>query len=381
MLLFLKSGYNRKFPDKLETLSKNTPRVLVCPLDWGLGHATRCVPIIKALLDQGAEVIIASEKRPLHFLKQEFPGLQFIPFEGYNIKYPSKTGMILKMAFSTPKILWSIYKEHQFLKKIIVDHNISAVISDNRFGLWSTSIPSIFITHQIRIKSPVFENLLFKINSFFINRYDECWIPDFSGSENLSGGLSHYGLLPGNAVFIGPLSRFTRNKTSVSQKTYDLTVIISGPEPQRSKFENIVLNQLKGKALKAAVVRGVTESKEYYQLTENIDVYAHLDTAALSKIILDSELVLCRPGYSTIMDLAVLNTKAVFVPTPGQTEQEYLAKHLTEKGMGIYFNQKKFVLESLFLNRPKFEAIEFKENNLLDIKIKVFLASLSTKVN
>jgi UDP-N-acetylglucosamine:LPS N-acetylglucosamine transferase len=271
------------------------------------------VPIIKEFLKQGAEVIIASDNRPLYFLKQEFPQLKFIHLDGYNVKYPSKTGMIIKMAFSTPKILWSIYKEHQVLKKIIIDYNISAVISDNRFGLWSTSIPSIFMTHQIRIKSPIFENLLFKINRYFISRYSECWIPDFSDSENLSGDLSHYNGLPANAVFIGPLSRFTREKTSISQKKYDLTVIISGPEPQRSKFENIVLNQLKGKALKAAVVRGVTESKEYYQLTENIDVYAHLDTAALSKIILDSELVLCRPGYSTIMDLAVLNTKAVFV--------------------------------------------------------------------
>ncbi|HET6244767.1 MAG: glycosyl transferase family 28 [Bacteroidetes bacterium] len=376
MLLFLKSGYNRNFPNKLETLPKTAARILICPLDWGLGHATRCVPIIRELLNQGAEVIIASERRPLHFLKQEFPQLQFISFEGYNIRYPSKTGMILKMAIKTPQILWRIYKEHQELKKIIASHAISAVISDNRFGLWSKKIPCVFITHQIKIKSPVFEKLLYKINCFFIRKYSECWIPDLPGSENLSGDLSHNAILPSNAFFIGPLSRFSPGKENTYEKKYDLMVIISGPEPQRTNFENIVLGQLKDKAIKAAVVRGVTESKEIYQLTDNITVYAHLNTEALKEIILASQLVLCRPGYSTIMDLAVLNKKAAFIPTPGQTEQEYLAKHLTEKGKGVYFNQNKFSLEALYLNPLKNLPLKASQSNLLKEKIVSFLISL-----
>ena len=360
----------------MKTLKDTAPRILVCPLDWGLGHATRCVPLIKELILNGATIIIASDKRPLEFLRQEFPMLEFIRFKGYNISYPSRSGMVIQMLLSAPKILFHIYREHQELKKIITEYKISAVISDNRYGLWSTSVPAIFLTHQIRIKSPFLENLLFRINCFFIGRFHECWIPDYQGDENLSGELSHINELPSNTSFIGPLSRFSMNYEDPVGKKYDLAVIISGPEPQRSYFESLILTQLKTKALKAAVIRGVTESKEYYQLKDNITVYAHLNTKALKEVILSSELVLCRPGYSTLMDLAMLNKKAVFIPTPGQTEQEYLGRYMAEKGTGIFFNQKKFNIESLYLNSLNFEPLKAEGSLLLKEKIAEFVGRL-----
>ena len=282
------------------------------------------------------------------------------------------------MLLSAPKILFHIYREHQELKKIIAEYKISAVISDNRYGLWSTSVPAIFITHQLRIKSPFLENLLFRINCFFIRRFHECWIPDYQSEDNLSGELSHINELPSNTSFIGPLSRFSLDYEKPVEKKYDLVVIISGPEPQRSYFESLILTQLKTKALKSAVVRGITESKEYYQL-RNITIYAHLETKALKEVILSSELVLCRPGYSTLMDLAILNKKAVFIPTPGQTEQEYLAKYMAEKGMGIYFSQKKFNIESMYLNAVNIDALSTKRNLLLKAKIKAFMGRLAAE--
>ena len=188
-------------------------RVLVAPLNWGLGHATRCVPIINALLDAKKEVIIASDGFPLEFLKKEFPTLQTIEFKGINIKYNKSNSQVWAMLWQMPKIIFAIIKEHYELKKIIQKFDIQAVISDNRFGLWNKKIKTVYITHQISVKiSNRFEflnKIIYIVHCQIIKRYSECWIPDFEGEENLSGDLSHKYPLPKNAKFIGILSRFS----------------------------------------------------------------------------------------------------------------------------------------------------------------------------
>lgn len=354
-------------------MNKTNKRILVCPLDWGLGHATRCIPIIKELIDNKVEVVVAADNRPLALLKKEFPRLEFIKFPGYVMSYPSNGRMELKLMMSLPEIFHGIYKEHTFLKSIIKKYNIDAVISDNRFGLWNKTVPSVFITHQVMVKCPenlkFLEPILHRISRFFINKYDECWVPDFQGRENLSGDLAHGYPLPENAFYIGPLSRFDFfdnhfDNTLPSRKEldlpignykYDLMVIVSGPEPQRSIFEIIVMKQLESASLKVLMVRGVTEETELNEYDHRetttarsgnknnmIEIYPHLETSKMREAILSSKLVLSRPGYSTIMDLAVLGKKAIFVPTPGQTEQEYLADLLHEKGIFYKISQERF---------------------------------------
>ncbi|MFH1321613.1 MAG: glycosyltransferase [Bacteroidota bacterium] len=387
-------------------MSKTKKRILVCPLDWGLGHATRCIPVIKELINSEVEVVIGADKRPLALLKKEFPQLEFIKFPGYSISYPSNSSMERKMMMSLPKIFHGIYKEHTLLKSIIKKYNIDAVISDNRFGLWNKTVHSVFITHQVMVKCPenlkFLEPILHRISRFFINKYNECWVPDFQGSENLSGDLAHGYPLPDNAFYIGPLSRFDffdnnldKNPPSLKGQDlsmgnykYDLMVIVSGPEPQRSIFEIIVMKQLESASLKVLMVRGVTEESnspppappegrgvpplkastasaekksEGEEVPERknptftstqggsewargagIEIYHHLETSKMREAILSSKLVLSRPGYSTIMDLAVLGKKAIFVPTPGQTEQEYLADLLHEKGIFYMISQERF---------------------------------------
>ncbi len=327
--------------------------ILICPLDWGLGHATRCIPIIKELLKfDNTKLIIAADKRPLDLLKSEFPDLEFVRFPGYKITYSKKGNLIIKMLSLLPSIFLGIYKEHQTLKTIINNHKIDIVISDNRFGLWNKNVYSIFMTHQIMIKLPIFlgflEPLLYRINKLFINKYNECWIPDFDGTNNISGDLSHKYNLPANSYFIGPLSRFNNKKANGDYK-YNVTAIISGPEPQRTIFEELIINQLKRTSLKSAIVSGKTEeTKKEHQLSENIKQYSSLNQDELLKIIQDSEIIICRSGYSSIMDLATLGKKAVFVPTPGQTEQEYLAKYHKIKEYFYYTAQNKFdIIKSL----------------------------------
>lgn len=348
-------------------------RILICPLDWGLGHATRVIPIIRLLIQKGAEVIIAAEERPLQLLRQEFPDLEFIRLKGYNINYSEKYSMVLKMLFSIPTILNGILKEHNELKKIIKEKSIDIVISDNRFGLWNKNIRSVFITHQLMIKTPFGEELLHFINLYFIKKFDECWVPDNKGENNMSGDLAHKYSLPENGFYIGILSRFNENQVSGIRyhngyqssgiryqvsTPFEVLAIISGPEPQRSIFEKIVLKQLKESQLKVLVVCGKTEAEEKIEPIGNIEMRNHLNAKEMQDAILNSKIIIARSGYSTIMDLAVLGKKAIFIPTPGQTEQEYLAETLMKKKIAYSQKQSEFNLLSALIEAENYRGFE-----------------------
>ncbi|NVO02278.1 MAG: glycosyltransferase [Bacteroidetes bacterium] len=345
--------------------------VLVCPLDWGLGHATRCIPIIRILIERGNKVIIASDNLPMEILRQEFPNTQTIKLEGYNIRYPKKISMTWKMLISSPKILYSIITEHKKLKRIIKEYKIDIVISDNRYGLWNKNIQSIFITHQLRILSPIrnkiIENFLQKINFFFINKYDECWIPDFEGEENLSGELSHNIKLKQkkNIFYVGPLSRFFEKPNNDTKAIYNFTAIFSGPEPQRTIFQDLVINEMKGTSLKGNIIEGMPGKDISIKKFENLNIYSHLNSSDLEKMISNSEVIICRSGYSSIMDLCVLNKKAILVPTPGQTEQEYLADYFKEKKYFYSVPQKTFSLKNSLNQFYNYTGIQISSNAIL----------------
>ncbi len=308
-------------------------RILIAPLDWGIGHATRCVPIIKSLISKQNKVIIASSGEALAFLQREFPTQDFLEWHSYEIRYSSSKSQTWAILRQTPKILWRIYKEHYFLKKIIKEKSIEAIISDNRFGLWSRDIKSIYLTHQIMIKMPhrlsIFEHLFYSLHKFIIEKYDECWIPDFKGKNNLSGDLSHKYPTPKNASFIGPLSRFEK-KEYTSTSPYQNLVLISGPEPQRSIFEKKMIEKFL-QVKEATIIISGKPTSSYSLLSNNITIKSHLDSRELSFLIQTTPNIFCRSGYSTLMDLKVLDRKATLFPTPGQTEQEYLAERLKMK--------------------------------------------------
>lgn len=312
-------------------------RILVAPLDWGIGHATRCIPIINALQTHGFEVVIAADRRPLHLLKNEFPNLEFIRFSGYDVKYSSSLPMSLNMLFQVPKILMKIKMENKLLAQIIDDYNIDGVISDNRFGLYTNKVPSVFISHQLQIQSPYFSENIRNFNYKYINRYDTCWIMD-DESQNLAGELSKPKSLPNNTIFIGTQSRFEKTE---KQKKYDFLGIVSGPEPQRTIFEKGVIKALKNRNTKSLIVLGKPELNKMEQLGD-LTIQSHLNAKDFNDAILQAELIICRPGYSTIMDLAKLEKKAIFIPTPGQTEQEYLANQFMQKRICFAQNQNEF---------------------------------------
>jgi len=338
-------------------------KILIAPLDWGLGHATRCIPIIKYLLEKKCEVIIGAESRPLHLLKKEFPSSEFVQIRGYHISYSKNGSMVFKMASQIPKILSGIKQEHELLKRIIKEKKIDAVISDNRFGWWSKKIPCVFITHQLMVKSPFVENLIYMLNKNYISKYSECWVPDAAGENNLSGDLSHKFPLPKNAKYVGVLSRFTSTPPLLSKEKgvrNEVLIILSGTEPQRTIFEKKIIEQITLLKKKILIIQGITEKNEHKKISENVEMVSHLTSEELQKEILASEIILSRPGYSTIMDLAVLGKKAIFVPTPGQTEQEYLAKYFSEKKIAYSVSQKAFDLNTSLNESKKYSG--FTEN-------------------
>lgn len=353
--------------------------VLIAPLDWGLGHATRCVPIINVLLKKDANVIIAADGRPLAFLKKEFPDLPVILFPGYGITYQKKGSFVLKISAALPQIFQGIYNEYKMLDETAKKYSIDLVISDNRFGLWNKNIPSIFITHQINIKSPFkskyFDEMLFNFNKSFIKNYKECWIPDFEGEINLSGDLSHKYKLPIPSFYINPLSRFVKSEYKNINEDIDLMALISGPEPQRSIFEDMIISQLKEINLKAVIVRGTPEKKKSVRMNENITIFPHLSSDLLQDYLKRSKIVICRSGYSTIMDLAVMGKKAILVPTPGQTEQEYLADYYSEKNYFYSCEQKNFKLDEALEKSKSFSGILLDwDYKLLEERIDFWLS-------
>ena len=218
-------------------------RILVAPLDWGIGHSTRCIPVINALISNNYEVILAADSRPLHLLSNEFPQLEMIRFEGYNIKYSKYLPMSLSMIFQIPKILWNIKKENATLEDIIKEYRIDGVISDNRFGLYSKKVPCVFITHQLEIKTPSFTESIRNFNYQYINKFDACWVMD-DEKINLAGTLSKPNSLPNNTHYIGIQSRFEKQEI---KKKYDFLAIVSGPEPQRTILEKGLIKALKNR--------------------------------------------------------------------------------------------------------------------------------------
>lgn len=314
-------------------------------MDWGLGHATRCIPIVYEFLNRGYKVIIGTSGKQKALLQQEFPTLTFLELQGYEVEYPKSGSMTLKMLLQLPKINTAIKDEHLWLAKIIDEHQIDLVVSDNRYGLWSNKVKSILITHQVFVKAPLGEWMIEQILKRHFDNFDEIWIPDVEGENNLSGDLSHKRSLLDKFKFIGVLSRFAERKIIETNAEFDFMAILSGPKPQRTIFENIILKQVENSNLRGILVRGLPEDNSECRIQNaELRVFNHLETDEFLHYLQKSRVVISRSGYSTIMDLAALGKKAILVPTPGQTEQEYLADYHLKEGHFYSQSQHEFNL-------------------------------------
>ena len=355
-------------------LNSQFSRVLVAPLNWGLGHATRCVPIIRGLLAEGHEVVIAADGYPLRFLRREFPHLEWIEFEGLKVEYSDSESQVGAMLRQLPSFLRGIWREHKELKRIVEAYDIDVVVSDNRFGLWCRDAYSVYMTHQLMVKMPRglqwMERCVWRLHRWFIGHYDECWVPDVEGEDNLSGDLSHKYPLLKNTRFIGPLSRFSTTPIRWDdvrveaealdlRQRYDVVAVISGPEPHRTNLEREITDyrlQITDNGLQITnnsqqstvngqqtltpsrqgsktdgfsllIIQGLpADDLRLAEHREGVDYIPHLPTELLQWYMQEAKEIVCRSGYSSIMDLHTIGRKAHLIPTPGQTEQIYLAE-------------------------------------------------------
>jgi uncharacterized protein (TIGR00661 family) len=353
--------------DKNFNIPGYKPRVLVAPLDWGLGHATRSIPVINGLIKHGCEVIIAADGAGRVLLEKEFPGLQFRQLKGYQVQYShSRFWMQAKLFLQFPKIIIRICREQIWLKKAVKELSIDAVISDNRMGLYHSSVRCAYITHQLRIKTGgrISEWLAQKIHYWFINKYVECWVPDAANETNLAGELSHPVLLPRVPVkYLGPLSRFEKKEADIK---YDLMIILSGPEPQRTIFEKIILKEVEKFSGRALLVRGLPENEEKLKsIAASLEIQNHLPACEMNQAVLEAGIIISRPGYTTVMDLVRLQKKAILIPTPGQTEQEYLSAYLFRQKLFLCVAQGSFSLADALKNAASFSFsnVAFSQND------------------
>ena len=340
-------------------------RVLFAPLNWGLGHAVRSIPVLKALSASGFEIILAGNGFSLEFLRREFPGWQYLVLPSFEMRYSGGNSQVISVLKTLPKIIIASWKEHRRLRHLIKEWNIDIVISDNRFGLFSKNCISVYITHQLTIPMPAGFRFLMpvirKLHRMIISKYTYCWIPDEPGISNLSGNLSHNQILPKNARFIGILSRFQRETFSIeTEKQYDFLFILSGVEPQRTILEEKIISLFReNPACKAMLVRGISVEKEPVECVEQLTIINQASEKELKSLLKTSEVVVCRSGYTSVMELASISKRAVLIPTPGQPEQEYLAEYLSSYPLFSCIKQDELTFSQLLL------AAESTKNQLL----------------
>lgn len=354
------------------------PVALVSVLDWGLGHATRCIPIINELIENNFEVIIAADGHPLMLLKSEFPNTEFLELKGYKVQYSKKSShLAARIIAQLPKIIRQISFEKKWLKVLLKERQIDLVISDNRPGLHNPAIPCIYITHQLNIKTGSFfsDKIATYLHRRIISKFDVCWIPD-AEQNGLSGDLSHKNNSEINRHFIGPLSRFFPQETKSC--LFDLSIILSGPEPQRTIFENQILQEIQGLKIKIFIARGLpNETKSLKCEKENIIIKNHITSQEMNQLINSSKWVISRCGYSSVMDYARVRAKAILVPTPGQGEQEYLGNYLSQMHYFLVIHENGFDIKNSLHDAEKFD---FAKMNFDFDAHKSFVAELATSI-
>ena len=328
-------------------------KILISPLNWGFGHAGRMLALAQALKGRGQEVILGADRNLIPLLQNEMPGTEVVSIPGVRIRYSRFLPQYLCIFLQLPHIIFASVREHAILRKIAASLEPDIIISDSRFGLFHREIVSVYITHQLRIVFPPFLRFLERPGAWLhrriIRRFDLCLIPDYPGPVNLSGRLSHDVRLPDNVCYMGPLSRFlgtgpvTDNILRADPATDDILredpvtdktpkmdppyccLILSGPEPQRSLLLKKVAAAVKNMPL---AVLTVTPLPPGLTIAPGVTVFTGPDTSMLMTLISGSEVVITRAGYTSVMELASLGRGAVLIPTPGQTEQEYLGRYL-----------------------------------------------------
>ncbi len=320
----------------------NGKTILIAPLNWGLGHATRLIPIVKHY-NKTHRILLAGNQPSLSILTHAFPCLETIELPEQTFFFDSHFFSLKNLFRFSHRLNKSIRKDHEKINDIIIQLKVNIIISDNRYGLWHPDTYNILVTHQLMLKLPApwifLKKQVHRKVLQMVRKFNECWIPDFPDKENLSGDLSHRYPLPENAKFIGPLSRFQSKLPEKIQKKKNVLVILSGPEPQRTTFEKKLETFLAKNKIPATILLG----KPNYTKTENkkpVIKIPHTSDNNFLELVRNHSIIISRAGYSTIMDFYFLQKPVILIPTPKQTEQIYLAKRLNNHKLFTFVEEK-----------------------------------------
>ena len=303
----------------------------------GLGHAARSLPLIKSFLKRDWEVLVGSNGRALDFLKRELSHTSFVTTPDYRLRYASGFWLVPALLQQLPRLMWTIRKEKRYTQAIVEAYGPALIVSDHCYGAYDARIPAVLIAHQLVFEMPAFLDSLRQwgglLHRQLLRHFDKILIPDIAnGSQGLlSGRLSELPINDSRFAFIGLLSSLS-HPADKPDKSPDVFISISGPEPQRSILEDIVLRQVGGISGQVVVALGRAEAEQCLHNSENLTVFTHLDRQQLAAAMTAAAVIVCRPGYTTLMELAFLGKPALLIPTPGQTEQVYLAEYHRQKG-------------------------------------------------
>ena len=304
---------------------------LIAPLDWGLGHAARSLALARRLAAQGDRISWAGSGPAAAMLARELPGeAEIHPLPPYEVRYATRS-MVWNVARQLYHWQQTIRAERRATERLVTALRPDRIISDSRFGCYDRRVQSIFLTHQLHpITGFAPATRLYR---WQLKRFDAFWVPDDAAPNRLSGKLS----APSGyreVEFIGPLPHIA---AAEGEPAYDLLALLSGPEPMRTRLEDILLPQLGALPLAVRLVRGLprpadTAATLPREPTPNLP---YADTPTLSRLLTAARCVVARPGYSTLMDLRALGKPAILIPTPGQTEQAYLAQRAQLQGWAV----------------------------------------------
>jgi len=361
-------------------------RIMVAPLDWGLGHATRCIPVIDALQARGAEVVLASSGSALTLLQGHYPGLEAVELPTYPLRFSAKKNQVGMMLQQIPGLIRMIRREHRWLKQYVKANHIDAIISDHRLGMWHPEVESVLIAHQLAIQPPtgmqVLGPLLFRMHWRYVNKFDQIWVPDTADEQNLSGSLvpDRIRELP-KVSFIGPLSHLASQSEPAKEGWPDrvpLLIILSGLEPQRNLLEKIIRKEVKKWKQEAILVQGLS-GKIRREQEGNLLIINFLASQELAFLCQKAEVVISRSGYSSLMDyMALGKQRLILIPTPGQTEQEYLAQRMMNQQIALVQQQDEVDLVQAFQQLPSYSG--FYAHHSPQILLKKGLDALFNRI-
>lgn len=298
-------------------------RILICPLNWGIGHTTRMVAYAKQLEKNGNTIIVAGDDDVLDIFKEELSHVERVLLKDVHVRYSKSNKTVRKLVLHSPVFMCSLFMQHLALNRLLKKLQVDVVISDNRPSLWSRKVKSYYVTHQPNLKLSDgwhwAENIASGLHRWYIKRYEALLIPDVEGQDSLSGELSAIHDDKIKKYYIGWLSRFEKPTIEVERENYIL-LILSGVEPSRTHLRDKIIERFAGTEEQLIIAGG-----DKAETKDNIIMLPYVRTEALKPLIMSAKHIICRSGYSMLTDLKVLGREAELIPTPGQPEQEYLA--------------------------------------------------------